>query len=85
MLKKHIDWLRWRLRVYRCRRIMWSQDDVAAISALCIYVAQQLREQRNIAEVFPQCEKCGSSFLWSNDGSAICGNVECGNLRKANP
>ena len=31
------------------------------------------------ADVFPQCEKCGSSFLWSNNGSAVCANPECGN------
>lgn len=39
-------------------------------------------DQHNMqSDVLPQCEKCGSSFLWSNDGSAVCCNPECGNRR----
>lgn len=33
------------------------------------------------SDALPQCEKCGSSFLWSNDGPAVCCNPECGNRR----
>lgn len=39
------------------------------------------KSKRLAADVFPQCEKCGSSFLWSNNGSAVCANPECGNRR----
>ena len=29
----------------------------------------------------PQCDKCGSSFLWHTDGSATCCNPDCDNRR----
>jgi hypothetical protein len=65
-LKKHLNWLQWRLRVFTGKRIMWSQDDAAAISALCIYVKEQIHSVGEKSAL----PDCGFQYHHSSDLSA---------------
>jgi len=59
--------------------------ELMQISTICMNWIEMRNPQslptQLAADVLPQCEKCGSSFLWSNDGSAVCCNPECGTHR----
>lgn len=46
-----------------------------------VRVGEKAVEQLRAADVLPQCEKCGSSFILLSDGSLACGNFKCGNRR----
>lgn len=38
--------------------------------------------QKLLSTILPQCEKCGSSFMWLDDKTAVCANPTCGNRYK---